>query len=207
MNFFCSIRAAETVQGHIGRWKYRSSVSTTFLDIKMGRLQWQIWLRISVVRRRHGSHVQRYHKTDHVGKWNVSTSHRRTGNDLHLFHNYFFSSPSINSNVHFIDREGLEQYMTVSDYPRELEKKMKLLTYFKRYMTEHLVKAGGSTNVETGDVLSRIPHLHTWFRTTCAVVMHLTNGSVQVCSNLSTVCQIENVASINSSVSIFTFLS
>lgn len=70
--------------------------------------------------------------------------------------------------------------MTVTEYPKELEKKMKLLTYFKRYMTEHLVKAGGNTNVETGDVLSRIPHLHTWFRTTCAVVMHLTNGSVQV---------------------------
>lgn len=69
--------------------------------------------------------------------------------------------------------------MTVTEYPRELEKKMKLLTYFKRYMTEHLVKAGGTTNIETDEV-SRPPHLHTWFRTTCAVVMHLTNGSVQV---------------------------
>lgn len=47
-------------------------------------------------------------------------------------------------------------------------------------MSEHLVKAGGNTAVEAGDNLSRIPHLHSWFRTTCAVVMHLTNGSVQV---------------------------
>lgn len=47
-------------------------------------------------------------------------------------------------------------------------------------MTEHLVKAGGNSAIETGDVVSRIPHLHTWFRTQCAVVMHLTNGSVQV---------------------------
>lgn len=70
--------------------------------------------------------------------------------------------------------------MTVKEYPDSLEKKMKLLSYFKRYMNEHLVKAGQGLNVENGDVLSRIPHLHTWFRTTCAVVMHLTNGSVQV---------------------------
>lgn len=84
------------------------------------------------------------------------------------------------SNVHYIDREGLEQYMTDKVYPTELEKKMKLLSYFKRYMTEHLVKAGGNSAREIGDEMSRIPHLHAWFRTTCAVVMHLTNGSVQV---------------------------
>lgn len=69
--------------------------------------------------------------------------------------------------------------MTSNDFPRTMEKKMKLLSYFKRYMTEHLIKAGGSAVIES-DTVSRIPHLHTWFRTTCAVVMHLTNGSVQV---------------------------
>lgn len=69
--------------------------------------------------------------------------------------------------------------MTATEYPRNLEKKMKLLSYFKRYMNEHLIKAGGQAVIES-DTLSRIPHLHTWFRTTCAVVMHLTNGSVQV---------------------------
>lgn len=82
-------------------------------------------------------------------------------------------------NVHFIDRDAKEQYMTIDRYPSTLEKKMKLLSYFKRYMTEHLVKAGGAVSVP-GDSLSRIPHLHTWFRTQCAVIMHLTNGSVQV---------------------------
>lgn len=61
-----------------------------------------------------------------------------------------------------------------------MEKKMKLLSYFKRYMTEHLVKAGANAVVQEGDSLSRIPHLHTWFRTLCAVVMHLTNGTVQL---------------------------
>lgn len=86
----------------------------------------------------------------------------------------------IYSDVHYIDREGKEQYMTDKVYPNGLEKKMKLLSYFKRYMTEHLVKAGADSVRESGDLYSRPPHLHTWFRTTCAVVMHLTNGSVQV---------------------------
>jgi polo-like kinase 1 len=82
--------------------------------------------------------------------------------------------------VHFIDKEGKESYFTVNNYPHKLEKKMKLLTYFKRYMSEHLVKAGANAVVKEGDSISRIPHLHTWFRTQCAVVMHLTNGIVQV---------------------------
>lgn len=150
----------------------------------MGRLQWQIWLRVSVVWRGYGCHVQRYHKTDYAGERNVSSPLPRIWprSILTILPLSFIRFYVVDSNVHFIDREGIEQYMTVSEYPKELEKKMKLLTYFKRYMTEHLVKAGGSTNVEAGDVLSRIPHLHTWFRTTCAVVMHLTNGSVQVCT-------------------------
>ncbi|XP_058455798.1 serine/threonine-protein kinase polo isoform X2 [Malaya genurostris] len=83
-------------------------------------------------------------------------------------------------NVHFIDKEGVETYMDTHNYPPQMEKKMKLLSYFKRYMTEHLVKAGaGAVNIES-DQISRIPHLHTWFRTMCAVVMHLTNGTVQL---------------------------
>uniref|UniRef100_A0A182Y5D6 polo kinase n=1 Tax=Anopheles stephensi TaxID=30069 RepID=A0A182Y5D6_ANOST len=83
-------------------------------------------------------------------------------------------------NVHFIDKEGQESYWDVNNFPPHLEKKMKLLTYFKRYMMEHLVKAGaGVMNVES-DQISRIPHMHTWFRTLCAVVMHLTNGTVQL---------------------------
>lgn len=48
----------------------------------------------------------------------------------------------VNRNVHYINRQGQEQYMTMREYPSELEKKMKLLTYFRRYMTEHLMKAG-----------------------------------------------------------------
>lgn len=70
--------------------------------------------------------------------------------------------------------------MTTTDYSKALDKKMKLLSYFKRYMTEHLVKAGANNVNFESDQISRMPHLHSWFRTTCAVVMHLTNGTVQV---------------------------
>lgn len=83
-------------------------------------------------------------------------------------------------NVHFIDKDGKESYMTTSDYAKTLDKKMKLLSYFKRYMTEHLVKAGANNVNFESDQISRMPHLHSWFRTTCAVVMHLTNGTVQL---------------------------
>lgn len=96
------------------------------------------------------------------------------------------------SNVHFIDREGSEKYMTVEDYPKDMEKKMKLLSYFKRYMTEHLVRAGGNVSGALGDQLSRIPHMHTWFRTTVAVVMHLTNGTVQVILSLFSIIDQQN---------------
>ncbi|XP_037909175.1 serine/threonine-protein kinase polo isoform X2 [Hermetia illucens] len=83
-------------------------------------------------------------------------------------------------NVHFIEKDGKESYMTVNEFPAALDKKMKLLSYFKRYMTEHLVKAGAGAVIAEGDSISRLPHLHTWFRTMCAIVMHLTNGTVQL---------------------------
>ncbi|EDW36785.1 GL25881 [Drosophila persimilis] len=83
-------------------------------------------------------------------------------------------------NVHFIDKDGKESYMTTTDYCKTLEKKMKLLSHFQRYMIENLAMAGAhNVNIES-DQVSRLPHLHSWFRTTCAVVMHLTNGTVQI---------------------------
>ncbi|CAH2262155.1 serine/threonine-protein kinase polo [Pararge aegeria] len=83
-------------------------------------------------------------------------------------------------NVHYINRQGQEQYLTMQEYPHDLDKKMKLLTYFRRYMTEHLMKAGASVPVRETDGLSRLPHLHQWFRTTLAVIMYLTNGTLQI---------------------------
>ena len=68
----------------------------------------------------------------------------------------------------------------MTEYPPEIEKKVKLLNYFMNYMKEHLLKAGANMQSRDGDELSRIPFLRTWFRTSRAVVMFLTNGTVQV---------------------------
>ncbi|KZC14453.1 Serine/threonine-protein kinase PLK1 [Dufourea novaeangliae] len=66
------------------------------------------------------------------------------------------------------------------EYPSELEKKMKLMNFFLKYMKEHLMKAGSSINVKPCDAMSRIPYIHQWFRTQNAVVMQLSNGTVQI---------------------------
>ena len=83
-------------------------------------------------------------------------------------------------NIHYIDFEGGEHYYTLKEFPTSLEKKVKLLNYFRNYMKEHLLKAGANIEVRDGDELSRIPALKTWFRTSRAVVMHLSNGTLQV---------------------------
>merc|ERR1712141_785805 len=81
---------------------------------------------------------------------------------------------------HYIDFDGNEHYYTMTEYPPEIEKKVKLLNYFMNYMKEHLLKAGANMQTRDGDELSRIPFLRTWFRTSRAVVMFLTNGTVQI---------------------------
>ncbi|XP_015186872.1 PREDICTED: serine/threonine-protein kinase polo [Polistes dominula] len=83
-------------------------------------------------------------------------------------------------NIHYINRDGNELYYTVKDFPSSLDKKMKLMNFFLKYMNEHLMKAGGSIAVKQSDSLSRIPYMHQWFRTQTAVVMQLTNGTVQI---------------------------
>ncbi|KAJ8940046.1 hypothetical protein NQ314_010878 [Rhamnusium bicolor] len=82
-------------------------------------------------------------------------------------------------NVHYVDKNGDESYMTVDNYPRQYDKKMKLLSYFSRYMREHLIKTGASV-VKEIDSMSRTPHLHQWCRSTSGVLMQLNNGTVQV---------------------------
>ncbi|CAH1175976.1 unnamed protein product [Phaedon cochleariae] len=82
-------------------------------------------------------------------------------------------------NVHYVDRNGDESYMTVDTYPKQYDKKMKLLSYFSRYMREHLLKTGASV-VKEIDSMSRTPHLHQWCRSTSGVLMQLNNGTVQM---------------------------
>ena len=87
------------------------------------------------------------------------------------------------SNIHYIDFDSNEHYYSLKTYPSQIEKKVKLLNYFMNYMKEHLLKAGANMELKERDELSRIPALKTWFRTSRAVVMHLTNGTLQVPKN------------------------
>ncbi|KAL0267547.1 UNVERIFIED_CONTAM: hypothetical protein PYX00_009792 [Menopon gallinae] len=82
-------------------------------------------------------------------------------------------------NVHYIHRDGVEEYFTISNYPAGLEKKIKLLSYFRRYMKENLMTAGSDVP-RVLDSVSRTPYLYQWFRTSKGVFMCLTNGTVQV---------------------------
>ncbi|KAK7583839.1 hypothetical protein V9T40_004802 [Parthenolecanium corni] len=83
-------------------------------------------------------------------------------------------------NVHYIERDGTENYYTTDNTPPEIEKKVRLLSYFRKYMKEHLMKAGGSIQIQESDQLSRIPYLHQWHRSKNTVIMQLTNGTLQM---------------------------
>lgn len=61
-----------------------------------------------------------------------------------------------------------------------LSAQITLLKYFRNYMSEHLLKAGANITPREGDELARLPYLRTWFRTRSAIVLHLSNGCVQI---------------------------
>ncbi|KAF4528807.1 hypothetical protein B566_EDAN017310 [Ephemera danica] len=84
------------------------------------------------------------------------------------------------TDLHYIERDGSEQYHKTHNYPTLLNKKMKLLDYFRRYMVEHLVRAGGRQTSREADNMARMPYLSHWFRSRNCVIMFLTNGTLQI---------------------------
>uniref|UniRef100_A0A673KT84 Serine/threonine-protein kinase PLK n=1 Tax=Sinocyclocheilus rhinocerous TaxID=307959 RepID=A0A673KT84_9TELE len=82
--------------------------------------------------------------------------------------------------LQYIDRNSVESYLSVRSYPSSLSKKITLLKYFRNYMSEHLLKAGANITPRDGDELTRLPYLRHWFRTKSAIVLHLSNGTVQI---------------------------
>ncbi|XP_076410499.1 serine/threonine-protein kinase PLK1-like [Peromyscus maniculatus bairdii] len=80
----------------------------------------------------------------------------------------------------------MESYPTMSSHPDSLMKKIILLQHFRSYMNEHLQKAGATmtaganTTPREGDELARLPYLKKWLRTSCAIVLHLSNGTIQI---------------------------
>ncbi|KAK3866840.1 hypothetical protein Pcinc_027645 [Petrolisthes cinctipes] len=83
-------------------------------------------------------------------------------------------------NIHYIERSNAEHYHQLKNYPAPLNKKVTLLRYFRNYMNEHLLKAAASMCPREGDELARIPSLRTYFRTRSAIILHLTNGTLQI---------------------------
>ncbi|NP_998844.1 serine/threonine-protein kinase PLK1 [Xenopus tropicalis] len=82
--------------------------------------------------------------------------------------------------LQYIERNNSESYLNVRSYPAALTKKITLLKYFRNYMSEHLLKAGANITPREGDELARLPFLRTWFRTRSAIILHLSNGTVQI---------------------------
>lgn len=110
--------------------------------------------------------------------------------------------------LQYIDKAAAESYLNVRSYPPALNKKVRnlrllftghiynvqgsnvlrlfshsqitLLKYFRNYMSEHLLKAGANIARREGDELARLPYLSLWFRTKSAIILHLSNGTVQI---------------------------
>uniref|UniRef100_A0A3B3CK63 Serine/threonine-protein kinase PLK n=1 Tax=Oryzias melastigma TaxID=30732 RepID=A0A3B3CK63_ORYME len=82
--------------------------------------------------------------------------------------------------LQYIDKKAAESYLSVRSVPASLNKKITLLKYFRNYMSEHLLKAGANIARREGDELARLPYLCLWFRTKSAIILHLSNGTVQI---------------------------
>ena len=54
-----------------------------------------------------------------------------------------------------MDRDGLEQHYKMESYPSGIERKLELLTYFRSYMQDNLIKTG--TAPLDRDELIRLP--------------------------------------------------
>jgi len=76
--------------------------------------------------------------------------------------------------------------MTVPQVPHSLHEKFTLLRYFAQYMDENLTEGGDTGRNRTKNIggmrqaASSIPQIKRWIRTPKAIIMHLTNGTIQV---------------------------
>jgi len=82
--------------------------------------------------------------------------------------------------VQYLHKDMREEMCTIGVHPSELQKKISLVKYFRKYMNDHLLKAGAACAPAEGDSLARLPCLRTWFRTRSAICLWLSNGTIQV---------------------------
>ncbi|CAI2305117.1 unnamed protein product [Caenorhabditis sp. 36 PRJEB53466] len=88
---------------------------------------------------------------------------------------------SAGNQLTYIEKNNTEHYYNMEhSTPPLLQKKVTLLRYFRSYMNDHLLKAGERVHQREGDDLARLPTLRVWFRTKSAIVLHLSNGTVQI---------------------------
>jgi len=82
-------------------------------------------------------------------------------------------------NFEFVDKNNREFYYN-SIYPASLNKKIQLLKYFRGFMIDRLTNAGQNIPQREGDEVARLPCINVWYRTSSAIVLHLTNGTLQI---------------------------
>jgi polo-like kinase 1 len=83
------------------------------------------------------------------------------------------------ANIQYTDQDGSEMYFTVSHFDKNLKKKMSLLTLFQQFLGT-LTKTGTSMIAQESECLTRLPVLCKWMRYNRAVVMLLSNGTLQI---------------------------
>ncbi|KAI3384445.1 hypothetical protein SNEBB_001280 [Seison nebaliae] len=81
--------------------------------------------------------------------------------------------------LQYIQRNGHELFYSSETFPDSLYKKFVLLKYFKNYMKDNLLKTG-SEQERRGNEMARWPYLRHWFRTRSAIILHFSNGTLQL---------------------------
>lgn len=80
--------------------------------------------------------------------------------------------------LQYIDATGGEYFFSKTSLPKELNKKVDLLKYFRNYMNKYLANTGSKIREE--EDMARLPYISDWFRTRTALVFYLTNGTLQI---------------------------
>ena len=70
--------------------------------------------------------------------------------------------------------------MSAAQVPAALHEKFTLLRYFAQYMDENLTEGGGGAGGRASNPNTAIPQIKRWIRAPKAIIMHLTNGTIQV---------------------------
>ena len=78
--------------------------------------------------------------------------------------------------------------MSTAQVPASLHEKFTLLRYFAQYMDENLTEGGGGAGGRASNPNTAIPQIKRWIRAPKAIIMHLTNGTIQVRAGMYKKC-------------------